>query len=38
MPITRRATLQAGVGLGMAALAGRGFAQTGELNLKRIPS
>jgi aryl-alcohol dehydrogenase-like predicted oxidoreductase len=39
MPITRRAALQAGAGLGIAAaLGGRAFAQAGQLNLKRIPS
>jgi aryl-alcohol dehydrogenase-like predicted oxidoreductase len=39
MPITRREALKAGAAIGAtAALAGRGvFAQTGELNLKRIP-
>ncbi len=39
MPITRRETLKAGAGLGLAAVLGKGaLAQTGELNLKRIPS
>jgi diketogulonate reductase-like aldo/keto reductase len=38
MPVTRRAALQAGIAA-TAALGVRGvFAQTGELNLKRIPS
>jgi hypothetical protein len=40
MPITRREALGAGVGVSVAAAVGadRAFAQSGEINLKRIPS
>ena len=40
MPITRREALEAGIGVGVAASVGADgvFAQSGELNQKRIPS